>query len=1099
MKKFWLALACTAGILTGYSQEYIFNLMERRDLRIQDIEKLANDHFKQTGRGQGTGDKQFQRWLFEQKFHTDDKGFLLEPDYDWKEYNRNKSLIKADAAGTWVEMGPKSWSRTSGWNPGVGRITSVAVNPADTQVIYVSSPGGGIWKTSNGGSSWSPLVDQNSSWMNVFHMCVDPNSPNTVYAALSSGGVIKSTDAGATWAATGSGPSGSKKVLVQPGNSSIVFATANNGIWRSTNAGGTWTQVQNTGKEDIEFKPGDVNIMYASSNGTNAAVWRSTDNGITWTVLGAAQGITTSGRTLIGVSAANPEVVYAVQASGSIFGRMYRSLNSGLTFDTTVTGSATRGTNYFGYETNGKGTTGQATYDMAITVNPLDANEVHIAGIICWRSLNGGFAFSAMTAWSLPNSIGYNHADVHALEWVNKTIYSGSDGGIYKSTDHADNWTDLTSGLGIRQFYRMASSKTNPYVFQGGAQDNGTSLYKSSTSSWIDWLGADGMDCLISPTNESLVWGTSQYGALYRSTTQGSSYSGLGQPSNGQWVTPLAIEANTNVIYGGWTGVYKSTDNGSTWTNLSSGVITTTLACLAVAPSNPQYIYASNGTTLWVTTNGGGSWALRTASGTITSIEVSPTLPDKVFITTSSGTYPVMVSTDTGATFTNLKLNLPGSAGRSVKVDATNEGLYVGMNIGVYYKDSTMTSWVDLSGNLPKVAVNEVEIQKSGGKLRVATYGRGIWETDLYATGASCGTPGSLGSSSITTSSATLGWGTVAGATGYNLQYRPDGGNFTSVSNIATNSYNLAGLIQNTTYEWQVQAVCSQGNSTYSALSSFATLADPCPAPATITASNITTSSADISWSVVANALSYDLQYKKSADATYTPVNGITGTSYNLTGLSSSTTYQYLVRPVCSTGAGDYTTVQSFTTAALTCSAPANVSATPTGTTATLSWTAVPGADYYYVRYKKSNVSTWTQTANFTSTSYTVSGLTTKTNYNAEVRVVCLNGLTNSTSVNFRTANRAPTAPAQGTVTYNEDEVVVAPNPVRSTLMVTLKDGLITRDATIQVFDMYGRMLRTVPVKGSTTAVEIGNLPTGSYRVRWSGAGKSITKPFMKE
>jgi hypothetical protein len=339
----------------------------------------------------------------------------------------------------------------------------------------------------------------------------------------------------------------------------------------------------------------------------------------------------------------------------------------------------------------------------------------------------------------------------------------------------------------------------------------------------------------------------------------------------------------------------------------------------------------------------------------------------------------------------------------------------------------------------------------------------------------------------------------VAGATGYNLQYRPAGGNFTTVSNIATNSYNLGGLVQNSAYEWQVQAICTQGNSVFSTLSSFTTLQDPCPAPATSTASNITTSSATISWSAVANALSYDLQYKKSADATFTVVNGIAGTTYNLTGLAASTPYQYQVRPVCSTGAGTYTAVQSFTTAALTCAAPTNVSATPTGTTATLSWTAVPGANFYYVRYRKSTVTTWTQTATFTGTSYTITGLTTKTNYNAEVWVVCLNGLNNSTPVNFRTANRAPTAPAQGTVTYNEDEVVVAPNPVRSTLMVTLQDGLLTRDATIQVFDIYGRMLRTVPVKGSTTAVEVGNLPAGSYRVRWSGAGKSITKPFMKE
>ncbi|HSK12056.1 MAG TPA: sialidase family protein, partial [Phnomibacter sp.] len=580
----WLLLASRVF----FAQEFVFDLMERRDLRLEQIEKLAEDHFKKVGTGQGTGNKQFQRWLFEQKFHLDAKGFILPPERDWEAYRENKAaLLTMDAPGTWVEKGPTYWNRTSGWNPGVGRVTSVAVNPQDTAILFVSSPGGGIWKSTTGGNNWTPLVDHNASWMNVYNLCIDPNNPSTIYAGLTSGGVIKSTNGGATWAATGSGPSSIKKVLVQPGNSNIVFATANNGIYRSTNGGTNWTQVQNTSKEDIEFKPGDVNTMYASGSTSNNSVWRSTDNGLTWTVLTSAQGITNSGRTLLAVSANNPEVVYAVQASGSVFGRMYRSLNSGQSFETTVVGNASQGTNFFGYETNGTGTTGQATYDMAICANPDNANEVHIAGIICWRSTNGGFNFSPTSAWSLPNSVGYNHADVHALEWVNKTIYSGSDGGIYKRPSGATTWTELSNGLGIRQFYRMANSKTNPAIFQGGAQDNGTSFYRAN-GTWVDWLGADGMDCLISPLNESLIWGTSQNGTFYRSTTQGSSYSNLGKPSNGQWVTPLAIEANSNVIYGGWTGVYRSTDNGTTWTNLSSGVITTTLACLAVAPTNPQ-------------------------------------------------------------------------------------------------------------------------------------------------------------------------------------------------------------------------------------------------------------------------------------------------------------------------------------------------------------------------------------------------------------------------------------------------------------------------------------------------------------------------------
>ncbi|MBI1782587.1 MAG: hypothetical protein HYR66_14675 [Sphingobacteriales bacterium] len=615
----------------------VLSLTERRDLTITQIENLANAWFKKVGTARGTSYKQFQRWLYEAKFHVDANGYLISPDAEWNNYriakqsmrtvgtNTTNSSLRA-AGTTWTEMGPKGWNRTTGWNPGVGRVTSIAVHPSDTTKIYISSPGGGIWKSTNSGVSWSPLMDNTSSgWMNIFNIAIDPSNQNTIYAAVSGGGVIKSTDAGVTWAATGSGPASAKKVVIHPTNSSIVFATAANGIYRSTNGGTSWTQVHNQSKEDIEFKPNDPNIMYASGSGNSttpvSTCWRSADNGVTWTSVDPAAGVDAYGRTLIGVTDADPNVVYLVQASGSIFGKLYKSTDAGVSFTTMVTGNAANGTNYFGYNTDGTGTTGQATYDMVIAVNPLNVNEVHIGGITLFKSVNGGSSFVAETAWSYPNSIGYTHPDMHALQWVNKSIYSGSDGGIYKSVDYGDNWNDLSAGLGTRQFYRIANSKTNGTLFMGGAQDNGTSIYKST--GWIDWLGADGMDCLISPLDENLIWGTSQNGSIYKSTNGGSSYSNLTQPSSGQWVTPLAIESNTNTIYGGWTGVYKSTDNGSTWTSISGSTITTTLACLAVAPSNPQYIYASNSTSLYVTTNGGTTWSTYALASSITSIAVS--------------------------------------------------------------------------------------------------------------------------------------------------------------------------------------------------------------------------------------------------------------------------------------------------------------------------------------------------------------------------------------------------------------------------------------------------------------------------------------------
>jgi hypothetical protein len=738
----------------------IFQLMERRDLRLKDIEAEGKKYFEKHGTGKGSGYKQFQRWLYEQQFHVDEQGFILPEDSDWKAYKKAKPNLKKEknnSAGglapqspgespgaaeasaamvtvnSWTEKGPDYKSPTSGWNPGVGRVTSIAVNPDNENEIYITSPGGGLWKTNNGGGqagNWQPLTDNDNSLTSMFAVAIDPLNTQVVYAGSSGGRIIKSTDNGVTWADVGVGVTGHVwKIVPHPTTADIVFAATSNGIFRSEDGGATWARVQNTRKEDIEFHPTNRDIMYATGND----VYRSADGGITWTLVGVAAGITTAGRTMVSVTAADPNRVYLVQARGEEFGKFFVSYDAGLTFATLITGDAATNTNFFA-SGDANTTGGQAGYDMSMAASQTNADEVHIGGVNLWKTIDGGISFVKETHWaSANNAIGYNHADQHALIWVSGKLYSGSDGGIYKSVDNGDSWTDLSTGLGIRQFYRIAVSKTDPDVYAGGAQDNGSSIHK--TSGWVDWLGADGMDTRISPLDPNLIWGTSQNGSIYRTTNGGASYTGLTKPGNGEWVTPLAIESNTNVIYGGWNGVYKSTNLGSSWTKISGSTINTTLLQLALSPTNSNYIYTSNGNQLYTTANGGVTWNTITAPVTINSIAVSHTNPLKIWIAgNSSGFSRVMVSVDGGVTFTSIAANLPAMVARTIVVDNNqNESVYVGMNVGVYYLDNTSNGeWTDLSENLPKVAVNDLEIQKNGRLLRLGTYGRGIWERPLY-------------------------------------------------------------------------------------------------------------------------------------------------------------------------------------------------------------------------------------------------------------------------------------------------------------------------------------------------------------------------------
>ena len=792
----FIALICFQTI----KAQFIFELMEKKDLKLQEIDSIANKYFETKGTGRGTGYKQYQRWLYEMKFHVDETGYLRRESFDNIAYESNSLTTSATQ---WTELGPWSWNRTSGWNPGVGRVTSIAVHPLNNNLIYITSPGGGLWKSIAGGNNWIPLTDNNNSWMNLNYVAVDPNNLQILYVATSGGTILKSTNAGTSFT-TISGGSGIgstvRKILIQPSNSNIVFVCSSTGIHRSINGGTNWTQVHNIQKEDIEFKANDVNVMLATGNGNPASVlYRSDDNGVTW--LPVTSGLATFGRTLVSVSAADPDRVYLLQAKGNELGYIFRSDDAGLSFSTMITGNAATNTNYFGYSATGNQTGGQASYDMAMCANPLNADEVHIAGIICWKSSNGAANWVVETEWSLPNTTGYNHADVHVLEWVGANIYSGSDGGIYKSTDNGNNWTDLSNGLSTRQFYKIANANNSTKRVTGGAQDNGSTLRRAT--GWVDWLGADGMDGLYSPLDSNLLWGTSQNGALYRSTNGGSGYSGIGQPGTGNWVTPLAIESNSNIIYGGWNGVYRSTNNGTSWTKISGSVISSNVVCLAVAPSNPNYIYASVGASLYTTSDGGANWSTRTAPATINSIAVSPLNPTKIWIAgNTSGANRAAVSFNEGASFTDISFGLPTTTARSVTVDnAIDEGVYYGMNVGVYYKDNN-SPWINLTSNLPQVAVNEVELQQSGRMLRVATYGRGLWERNMA--GGYC--DGDVLQLPATISGTTYQWEINTGS------------GFTSLSNNATYSgVTTANLTVNSTgtlYNYQYRCAVTTGGIT---------------------------------------------------------------------------------------------------------------------------------------------------------------------------------------------------------------------------------------------------------------------------------------------
>ncbi|PLX00942.1 MAG: hypothetical protein C0594_14995 [Marinilabiliales bacterium] len=286
----------------------------------------------------------------------------------------------------------------------------------------------------------------------------------------------------------------------------------------------------------------------------------------------------------------------------------------------------------------------------------------------------------------------------------------------------------------------MGSAAADENICITGAQDNGTMKYNAGV--WNAVIGGDGMECFIDENNSSTMYGTVYYGALYKSTNGGYDFNEITPlaAEDGAWVTPFATEpGNSNVIYGGYTDVFKTSDAGNSWTQISTDLTGgTTLRSLAVAPSNTDVIYAATYTSIWKTTDGGTTWSDISSGFPVLSIKyitVSDTDPGNIWVSLSGYTAgeKVYTSTDGGNSWSNFSDGLPNLPVNCVLYEnESNDAIYAGTDVGVYYRNESMSAWELFSEGLPNVIVNELEIHYASGKIRAATFGRGLWESDLY-------------------------------------------------------------------------------------------------------------------------------------------------------------------------------------------------------------------------------------------------------------------------------------------------------------------------------------------------------------------------------
>jgi PKD repeat protein len=212
---------------------------------------------------------------------------------------------------------------------------------------------------------------------------------------------------------------------------------------------------------------------------------------------------------------------------------------------------------------------------------------------------------------------------------------------------------------------------------------------------------------------------------------------------DGAWVTPYLLDPNDpNAIVAGYQNLWRSLDGGVTWNQLSTLNTSRKVQAIAVAPSNSDVMYFANDLDMYGTDDGGLSFiTIGTAlpDEVVTSIVVDPAFDQHLYVSLSgyADGEKVYESQDGGVTWTDRSGNLPNVPVNSLAYEPTSNGLYAGTDLGVFYWNDQLSDWQPFSQGLPNCIVTEVEVTPNTGKLRAATFGRGLWETDLYVpTGA---------------------------------------------------------------------------------------------------------------------------------------------------------------------------------------------------------------------------------------------------------------------------------------------------------------------------------------------------------------------------
>lgn len=490
-----------------------------------------------------------------------------------------------------------------------GRSAAAAGSLYSRNTFYFGATGGGVWKTTDGGSNWKNVSDGYFG-SSIGAIAIAPSDEKILYVGEGEntmrgnvseglGGIWKSEDAGKTWKNMGLKDGRHiTNILVHPTNPSIVWAgvmghlfgpNQERGVFKSTDGGQTWKKTlfvnEQTGCSDLVIDSENPAVLYAGtwrvirtphsleSGGEGSGLWKSVDGGETWTNISSASGLPKGTWGIVGVAVApsNSNKLYAIIENEK--GGLYSSNDAGETWT---------------LQSNDNNIRQRAWYYTKVFVDPKNENVVYCPNVGFMKSRDGGKTFQSLRT---------PHGDHHDL-WIDpqdgKRMIVADDGGAQVSFDEGQNWSTYMNQP-TAQLYRVSTDNAFPYRVLAAQQDNSTLRLRSSTygsfiteQDWEPTAGAESGYVVADPLNPNIVYGGNYGGYLSRyDHTTGENRAITVWPDNPmgagadvlkyrfQWNFPIFFSPHDpKKLYCAGNALFATTDEGASWKQLSPDLTT---------------------------------------------------------------------------------------------------------------------------------------------------------------------------------------------------------------------------------------------------------------------------------------------------------------------------------------------------------------------------------------------------------------------------------------------------------------------------------------------------------------------------------------------